>query len=82
MPAKKTETKSEGGAAAKPKAAGTQPKYQVRSHDAGFLKPCSSTNGLQDMITDAIVSVLHPAPFCFGAFGVGARSASRMRHRS
>jgi hypothetical protein len=54
----------------------------VRSHDAGFLKPCSSTNGLQDMITDAIVSVLHPAPFCFGAFGVGARSASRMRHRS
>lgn len=71
MPPKKTETKTEGGAAAAPAAPAAPPKpksgshatYQVRIHDVGILKRFSGSNELQDMITDAIIAVFHPVPF-------------------
>jgi histone H1/5 len=44
MPPKKTETKTEGAAAAKPKASGSQHTYQVRNIDAGISKLVSVSN--------------------------------------
>jgi hypothetical protein len=62
MPSKKTETKSEGAAAAKPKATGSQHTYQVCNHDAGLFELFNVSNDKQDMITDAIIAVFPPVP--------------------
>jgi hypothetical protein len=62
MVAKKTETKSEGAAAAKPKATGSQHTYQVCDPDVGAVQLFNVSNDEQDMITDAIIAVFHPVP--------------------
>ena len=81
MPPKKTDSKSEA-AAAKPKATGSQHTYQVRNHDTGLLKLFPCANRLQDMITDAIVSVFPPVPFLPAHVVLAPRWGSRMRRRS
>ncbi len=63
MPPKKTETKAEGAAAPKAKAAGPQHTYQVRTHDAAVFRVAFHSNKPQDMITDAIIAVWHPVLF-------------------
>ncbi|KAK4111592.1 hypothetical protein N656DRAFT_780307 [Canariomyces notabilis] len=54
-------------------------KTETKTEGAPPMKSAAPHPSYQDMITDAIIAVLHPAPFLAAHLGLSVRSATHTR---